>query len=41
MKLENGIRVENISMSLDMMKDDDQKVLFSGAKALAMRSFLM
>lgn len=30
---ENGIRVENVSMSLDMMKDDDQKVLFSGAKA--------
>ncbi len=29
---ENGIRVENVSMSLDMMKDDDQKVLFSGAK---------
>ena len=28
---ENGIRVENVSMSLDMMKDDDQKVLFSGA----------
>jgi trigger factor len=32
-EVENGIRVENISMSLDMMKDDDQKVLFSGAKA--------
>ncbi|MCP4310689.1 MAG: trigger factor [Bacteroidetes bacterium] len=30
---ENGIRVENVSMSLDMMKDDDQKVLFSGAGA--------
>ncbi len=30
---ENGMKVENISMSLDMMKDDDQKVLFSGAKA--------
>jgi len=30
---ENGIRTENVSMSLDMMKDDDQKVLFSGAKA--------
>jgi trigger factor len=30
---ENGLRVENVSMSLDMMKDDDQKVLFSGAKA--------
>ncbi|MFO7670460.1 MAG: trigger factor [Bacteroidales bacterium] len=32
-EVENGIRVENVSMSLDMMKDDDQKVLFSGAKA--------
>ena len=32
-EVDNGIRVENISMSLDMMKDDDQKVLFSGAKA--------
>ncbi len=31
-EVENGIRVENISMSLDMMKDDDQKILFSGAK---------
>jgi len=30
-ELENGIRVDNISMSLEMMKDDDQKVLFSGA----------
>jgi len=30
-EVENGIRVENVSMSLDMMKDDDQKVLFSGA----------
>jgi len=29
---ENGLRVENVSMSLDMVKDDDQKVLFSGAK---------
>jgi trigger factor len=29
--IENGMRVENVSMSLDMMKDDDQKVLFSGA----------
>jgi len=29
--VENGIRVENVSMSLDMMKDEDQKVLFSGA----------
>ena len=32
MEVENGIRVENVSMSLDMMKDDDQKVLFSGAR---------
>jgi len=30
-EVENGILVENISMSLDMMKDDDQKILFSGA----------
>jgi trigger factor len=30
-EVENGIRVENVSMSLDMMKDDDQKILFSGA----------
>ena len=29
--IENGMRLENVSMSLDMMKDDDQKVLFSGA----------
>jgi trigger factor len=29
-EVEKGIRVENVSMSLDMMKDDDQKVLFSG-----------
>jgi len=29
-EVENGIRVENVSLSLDMMKDDDQKVLFSG-----------
>jgi len=29
-ELENGIRVENVSMSLEMMKDDDQKILFSG-----------
>jgi trigger factor len=29
-ELENGVRAENISMSLEMMKDDDQKVLFSG-----------
>ena len=32
-EVENGIRVENVSMSLDMMKDEDQKVLFSGAGA--------
>ncbi len=31
-EVENGIRVEDISMSLDVMKDDDQKILFSGAK---------
>jgi trigger factor len=30
-EVENGIRVENASMSLEMMKDDDQKILFSGA----------
>ncbi len=30
---ENGIRVENVSISLELMKDDDQRVLFSGAKA--------
>ena len=29
-EVENGIRVDNISMSLEIMKDDDQKVLFSG-----------
>ena len=32
-EVENGIRVENVSMSLEMMKDDDQKILFSGTKA--------
>lgn len=31
-EVENGIRVENISMSLEMIKDDDQKILFSGTK---------
>lgn len=31
-EVENGIQVENVSLSLDMMKDDDQKILFSGAK---------
>jgi trigger factor len=30
---ENGIRVENVSMSLDMMKDENQKMLFSGTGA--------
>lgn len=29
-EVEDGIRVENVSMSLEMMKDDDQKILFSG-----------
>jgi len=32
-EIENGIHVEDISMSLEMMKDDDQKILFSGTKA--------
>ncbi len=32
-EVEDGMRVEDVSMSLDTMKDDDQKVLFSGAKA--------
>ena len=32
-EVENGMTVENVSMSLDMMKDEDQKVLFSGASA--------
>jgi trigger factor len=32
-EVENGFRVENVSMSLEIMKDDDQKVLFSGTKA--------
>ncbi len=31
-EVENGIRVENVSMSLEMMKDEDQKILFSGTK---------
>jgi len=30
-ELENGMRVDDVSMSLEMMKDDDQKILFSGA----------
>jgi len=29
-EVENGMRVENVSLSLEMMKDDDQKILFSG-----------
>ena len=29
-EIENGMRVEGVSLSLEMMKDDDQKVLFSG-----------
>ena len=32
-EVENGIRVESISMSLEMMKDEDQKILFSNTKA--------
>ncbi|MEZ5072832.1 MAG: trigger factor [Bacteroidales bacterium] len=32
-EVKDALRVEHVSMSLDMMKDDDQKVLFSGAKA--------
>jgi trigger factor len=32
-EVENGIRVENVSMSLEMMRDDHQKLLFSGAAA--------
>ena len=31
-EVENGIRVEDVSMSLEQMKDDDQKILFSGTK---------
>lgn len=31
-EIENGIRVEDVSMSLDMMKDKDQQLLFKGAK---------
>ncbi len=30
-EVKDGIRVEEVSMSLDMMKDDEQKLLFSGA----------
>ena len=29
-EVENGMRVDGVSLSLEMMKDDDQKVLFSG-----------
>jgi trigger factor len=32
-EVENGMRVEHVSMSLDMMKDDEQLILFSGAAA--------
>jgi trigger factor len=32
-EIDDGIRVEHISMSLEMMKDDDQRVLFSGTRA--------
>jgi trigger factor len=32
-EIENGIRVEQVSMSLDMIKDDEQRLLFSGASA--------
>jgi trigger factor len=31
-EVEEGIRTEEVSMSLDMMKDDDQKLLFKGRK---------
>jgi len=30
-EVENGMRVADVSMSLDMMKDEDQKLLFHGA----------
>lgn len=32
-EVENGMRVENVSLSLDMMKDEEQQLLFSGTKA--------
>jgi len=32
-EVENGIRVENVSMSLEMMKDENEKLLFSGTGA--------
>lgn len=31
-EVEDGIRTEDVSMSLDMMKDDDQKLLFKARK---------
>jgi trigger factor len=31
-EVEEGIRVDDVSMSLDMMKDSDQQMLFKGAK---------
>jgi len=31
-EVEEGIRTEDVSMSLDMMKDEDQKLLFKGRK---------
>ena len=31
-EIEEGIRVEDVSMSLDMMKDTEQQMLFKGAK---------
>lgn len=30
--IDDGIQVDEVSMSLDMIKDDDQKLLFKGAK---------
>jgi len=32
-EIEDGIRVEQVSMSLEMIKDDEQRLLFSGASA--------
>lgn len=32
-EVENGMRVENVSLSLDMIKDEEQKLLFSGTKS--------
>ncbi len=31
-EVENGIRVQDVSMSLEVMKDENQKILFSGVK---------